>query len=439
MGEGSNSTARRLRLVQVRAVSSTSLSVDVSGLFAEAEECFAHGGCEVRCFKQVWADDLEEGGEADSVFPPLADLTPYFASTAISASHTQKRRIASVEYFDRYITLNIGPADINDAFVDAAVTDAMTSTETTESWTVLTNLIPDNAEAILDKARRIATNGEQAATLLPKAVAWHDTIPADAGLFSRARLVHDHWCTDLALAATSKTPEDLADQTIQASGIEFASRIYRQAMKRTTGEEAEVQPSKDFPVAARHIAARIRQHLEESSTTPFTYDTPFITLLQAWEQLEPAFDRRSWLRQIISDEHSPWTGLDILSCFVTRATMVGGSGRWHLTSAVDLAEADRLIGLPFISRHCQGELSKVAAPPPNTRDDATPENRQAAAIHALRQNQWTTTRRLTAAAYTYPRTWKPTAKAKCARPSQALMVRTGLHRSRDRLSPKRNT
>lgn len=126
------------------------------------------------------------------------------------------------EYFDRYFHLGIGPDDLPDATIAAALTELLAGTPG-DAWGTATSLLPTNAELVLDKLHRLApATPEAALLLLPPLAAIAADVP-DSGLLGRSRIVHHFWVADLLRIAEPPDPEAFVRKLADLSDVRFVA------------------------------------------------------------------------------------------------------------------------------------------------------------------------------------------------------------------------
>jgi len=243
------------------------------------------------------------------------------------------RRVGSAEYFDRYFHLGIGPDDLPDATVAAALTELLGGSPG-EAWTTVVALLATNAELVLDKLRRLApANSDAALSLVPALASIADQVH-DGGFFGRARFVHYFWAADLLLVAEPPDTRVFAEAVASAGGVHFLAYACTRAQRSAEKEGHATSPA--FDALCTETLRLVREELERHAT--------MLSLLADWRTLDPAADPRTWMLSVI--DSGSWPLPDALGMFVPIGTSTTGDGPSRPSLGdTQLAFLDEVVGL----------------------------------------------------------------------------------------------
>jgi hypothetical protein len=231
------------------------------------------------------------------------------------------RRVGSPEYFDRYFYLGIGPDDLPDATVLAALTEVLEGSPG-DAWSAVLALLPTNAELVLDKLRRLApANSDAALRLVPALASIADQVP-DQGFFGRAQVVNYFWAADLLLLAEPADPGAFAEEVAGAGGVPFLADACTRGLESAENEGQAMSPA--FDALRAETVRLIQAELQRQGTVRPEDTTGVISLLVNWARLDPSADRQAWMRSKI--DSGAWPIPEVLGMFVPTGTTTTGDG-----------------------------------------------------------------------------------------------------------------
>jgi len=298
------------------------------------------------------------------------------------------RRVGASEYFDRYFHLGIGPDDLSDSTVLAALTEALGGSPGV-AWTAVVDMLPINAELVLDKLRRLTpTNSDAALRLIPLLASISDQVP-DSGFLGRARIVHQFWVSDLLLLAEPDDAHAFAEEVANAGGVRFLADAYTRSMR--SAEQDGVTTPTAFDGIGIEVLRLIQQELNRQASMRPEEATGVLSLLLDWAKLDPSADRQSWMLSAI--DSGAWPLPDVLGLFVPTGTVTGGDGPSRPSLGdTEVGLLDQVVGIPQVIARI-GELRQPAEDPffgdPDTSWDARVRQAERAVARWAASNETT--------------------------------------------------
>jgi predicted KAP-like P-loop ATPase len=132
--------------------------------------------------RETWTKRLSDAGLDEAAAKGTVDLLgvlfePLAGFGSYAAGRTERKRVSSSEYFDRYFFLAVQPDDIADAVVQASIEEAIAGT-TGPNTEMLLQRLNEAAEACVDKLRRFSPNdADRARALIPFAATITESPP----------------------------------------------------------------------------------------------------------------------------------------------------------------------------------------------------------------------------------------------------------------------
>lgn len=308
--------------------------------------------------REIWRERLTEAGVRDRDVSAVLELLAQLFLPIKGALERREygsgfypelataRRVGSAEYFDRYFHLGIGPDDLPDATISAALAEVLAGSPA-EAWGSVVALLPTNAELVLDKMRRLAPETPEAANrILPALASIEDRVP-EGGFFGRARIVHNFWAADLLLLAEPEDPREFVEQLAQAGGVRFLASSCAGALQSVEKEGKPTKPS--FNTIRVETARLMKAELDRQAGLPPQDTSGVLSLLHDWGALEPGADQKAWTRSVV--EAGAWPLPDMLGMFVPTGTISAGDGpsRPALGDA-ELGFLDQVLGLDYAAK-----------------------------------------------------------------------------------------
>lgn len=309
--------------------------------------------------RNTWRERLVEAGITDSDVDGVLDLLGQLFlpiksalerveyGSGFHAELAAARRVGASEYFDRYFHLGIGPDDLPDAIVVAALAEVLNESAG-ESWAAASALLPTNADLVLDKLRRQApATPEAAVRLLPALAAIEAEVP-DSGFLGRARVVYLSWSANLLRVAGPVDAVAFAQDMARSAGVPFLADICVRAMRSA---EKDDQPlSASFEAIKQETVRLIREELDRQATHPPEETAGVIALLAGWGTLEPASARRSWMRAVV--EGGSWPLPEVLGLFVSTGRVMTGEGPSRPALAdMQFGFLDEVLGIQYVAEN----------------------------------------------------------------------------------------
>lgn len=262
-------------------------------------------------------------------------------SSGFHAELSAARRVGSSEYFDRYFHLGIGPDDLPDRTVVAAVNEVIQGSPGA-AWADVVEQLSGNAELVLDKLHRLApTTGQAAEPLAAALAAIADRVP-DGGFFGRARIVHRYWLAELLLRAEPDDPRAFAEGLAQAGGVRLLADVCVKAQK--TAEDDGKGLSDSFVELQRVTLGLLTAELDRQAKLPPKDTAGVLSLLADWGALDPTADRPAWMWTTINS--GSWPLPDMLGMFVPVGTSTTGHGPPKASLGdTELGFLDQVVGL----------------------------------------------------------------------------------------------
>lgn len=303
--------------------------------------------------RQTWSERLSQAEVSEGDVSAVLDLLGQLFLPVKSAIERMNygsgsfpelaaaRRVGSAEYFDRYFHLGIGPDDLPDATVAAALTEVLGGSPG-EAWPNVVALLATNAELVLDKLRRLApATSDAALQLVPTLASIADQIP-DGGILGRARIVHYFWAADLLLVAEPPDTREFAEAVASAGGASFLADACTRAQRSAEKEGHATSPA--FDALCTETLRLVREELERQATMRPDDTTGVLSLLANWRTLDPAADPRTWMLSVI--DRGSWPLPDALGMFVPIGTSTTGDGPSRPSLGdTQLAFLDEVVGL----------------------------------------------------------------------------------------------
>lgn len=258
-----------------------------------------------------------------------------------------RRRVGSSEYFDRYFHLAIGPDDLSDATVAAALSEVLGGTPG-DDWSTVMELLPTNPQLVFDKLRRLAPPTSDAALhLLPVLAPIAEQVPDNS--FLGGGFLHRLWAAELLLLAEPPDPRAFAEQLERVGSVHFLADSCARAKARVD-EEHPASPC--FDLLCKEAVRLIQEELDQQAALPPEDTSGVRSLLDYWGMLDPDADRQTWTRSII--ESGTWPLPDVLAIFVPVGTSTAGYGRtWRSLGDTQLKLLDDVIGLRYVAERLE--------------------------------------------------------------------------------------
>jgi hypothetical protein len=305
--------------------------------------------------RDAWQARLREAGVAEADLGPVLDLLGQLFLPIKSALErmeygssfhpemTAARRVGSSEYFDRYFHLGIGPDDLPDATIAAALNEVLAGAAG-DSWAAVLALLSTNAELVLDKLRRLAPATPEAASLLLPALAAIAADVPDSGFLGRARIVHHFWVADLLQLAEPADVEAFVRELADLSDVRFVADSCARAKR--SAEKNDVQLGAPFGAISVATVKLLKEDLVRQATLRPEQTAGVVSMLADWEALEPGCDRQGWMRSTI--ESGAWPLPDVLGIFVPTGTSSTGEGPSRAALGdTELGFLDQVLGIEY--------------------------------------------------------------------------------------------
>lgn len=341
---------------------------------------------------ESWRKRLHDAGvstgEIDGVVGILADCFPpirrYFGSVVAPSrsphGRGNERGVGSLEYFDRYFHLGVGPDDVSDSIVRDAL-DELFSEREGEAWQTLVELAPDAAELTIDKLRRFSPmDAETAELLLPVLCDLDKHVPQDAGLLGRPKLVLKWWIGELLAIVAPHDVCGFVRELVDRSSVEYISTALVQANQ---GAFDEGTPrSSEFVRTCNVVAALVVDALNgETDLSPEGSDD-VISLLVNWGVLKPSESPRAWLHDQFKSRR--WDVRRFVGFIVPIGMMYDGGAARPCLGTIDFEFVDNLVGVDALidALDDSGTAWRESIEEPS-RDDTSHGARCAHALRAI--------------------------------------------------------
>jgi hypothetical protein len=278
-------------------------------------------------WRQIITDAGVPEAERAGVLELLAVLfVPIQQSLANMSGHAeyeelaQRHRVGSHLYFDWYFHLGLGPDDVPDAALAAAVHSAEDG-PVDEAVAAILPALTSDAEGTLDRMRLVLPREpERLATLAGFLAAIARLTPPNAGLLGRARIVAGGFVKQAlrAAAVVAKTEAALDDIARHGSYPVLANT----AAAIVCDREKQDHDLFDAGALARSSAERIRARVEELGrmSVEEAGDRDLLVLLYRWGDLPGDDGPRTWLERQVRGQ---WDVRDVVGLFVPIATSQG--------------------------------------------------------------------------------------------------------------------
>lgn len=272
-----------------------------------------------------------------ALFVPIHQARANMTGSDAYDELARRRRVGSHLYFDWYFHLGLGPDDVPDAVLAAAVQRAEAGNVDEALAAVLPSLTSD-AEGTLDRLRLVLPQERSRRTSLIGFLAAVARVTPAAGLLGRARIVGRSLVEEALLSAAVAGVGDTALEEIGKHG--GAEMVVSTAVAIVTDREKQDHDQFDVEALARATAKRVRDRLDVlgKRSVEEADDEDVLALLFRWRDLCGADEPRRWLGQQVA---GPWDVRDVAGLFVPIATSHGsGAPRKRLAelSVSSLAE-----------------------------------------------------------------------------------------------------
>ncbi len=301
---------------------------------------------------QAWRERLAEGGAPDAevggllellgeLFLPIKSAIQRMGYSGFTEELTRRRRVGSSEYFDRYFHLGVGPDDLADAVVSAALSEVLQEGPGAR-WNELREMCSTNPELVVDKLQRFAPEDpESAEKLLPELCALDEFVPPDAGLLGRAKLVLHFWTADLLTKVTPGSPDDFAEMLARRSSVRHLARTTVRGIMSL--ESAGAAASSEFDAFCAAVTGIVTRELEVQAQLAPSDTDGVIGLLADWGRLDTSADRGGWMRAKL--DQGAWQAGDFVALLVPVGSMTAGGPSVPCLGDVTFDLIEELVGV----------------------------------------------------------------------------------------------
>ncbi|WP_133177962.1 P-loop NTPase fold protein [Microbacterium testaceum] len=335
-----------------------------------------------------WSDVLTrsrvDSAQLSGVADLLSQLFPNFAEQwgverSGHVGSVRHGRIAHKDYFDRFFAFGVPDDDLSDRTVEKACAEIIAGASGPERE-VVERKWPDETSLIIGKLNRYWDPGRVDGVVVLRWLAIQairlpalDYLPGtpyrETVHFAQSHFTHLRG--DRPLAAVRA----MADEDPSLRFAEDVISVLRGGMAPPETRNAE------FAAAKTEFAARASTLFDaQGDTNPLDYPTEIWDLFGMWLAADESAVRR-WADKHLAD--GSWPLLDLLAQMVSRAVPLGVPDPPTLVGDLNLAEVDRTVGLDRVRRELADEIEQFDKSLPN-RAVATPENRRAVALRALK-------------------------------------------------------
>ena len=319
-----------------------------------------------------WRGTIEDANAACDVgdmlellselFPALEKAVSPFGRFVTDKGRSDSKRIGSVEYFDRYIYLGVGPDDISDSEISQALAEALRR-EPGSAWAKMVDSLPTRATLIVDKLRRLAPDGAQSTErLLPLLCGLSKHIPSQPTSLRPPIAILQMWVARLLPTVIPPDPRTFTRQLADGSGVPFLSGATAEA-KRSLGKRGQ-SPSPEFGSICDTVEELVVEYLDSQSRLDPAETERVIHVLWDWETLNPSAPREWTIKTMYANA---WDPVGFAAMFVIEG--LGGahpSGRCliepqmeSINQFIGLEELKDRIGDP--SEHPGYQMTKPAS------------------------------------------------------------------------------
>ena len=258
------------------------------------------------------ACDIDEMlGLLSELFPALEKAVSPLGRFVTDRGIWGSKRIGSVEYFDRYIYLGVGPDDIFDSEINQALAEVF-QREPGSAWAKMVENLPTRATLIVDKLHRFAPDDPRSTErLLPLLCGLSKHIPPHPDSLRPPIVTLQLWVARLLPKVSPPNPRTFTRQLADGSGVPFLSRAAAEA-KRSLGKRGQ-SPSPEFNSICDAVEELVVEYLESQSRLDPSKTKWVIHVLWDWETLKPSAPREWTLKTM---DEGAWDPVGFAAMFV---------------------------------------------------------------------------------------------------------------------------
>lgn len=279
-----------------------------------------------------WMQVIEEAGVPLSeragvldvlaaLFVPISQARSNMSGYAGYEALALRHRVGSHLYFDWYFHLGLGPDDVPDAALAAALRKAEDGL-VAEAVELILPALTSDAEGTLDRLRSVIPREPERIVALAGFLAAIAARVPDAGLLGRARFVAHSFVEEaLRAAAIVGAVEVALDDIGRHGGLAVLANA---AAAIVTDRERQDHERIDLAGLAAAATERIRARVEELGglSVEVADSEDLLVLLYRWRDLAGEEGPRAWLARQVADR---WKLQDVVGMFVPIATSHGGA------------------------------------------------------------------------------------------------------------------